>query len=217
MTDQMAVWSGEFGAEYTARNPRTIEAYEQGYRDTVGVTRTQLNAEFLADVPKDARILEVGTNVGMQLALLDRAGWRNLYGVELQWGAIDVARGIVPRANIVQGDAFEIPFRGGWFDLVFTSGVLIHIDPFTRYKDGTDLEMAMREINRCSRRWIFGDEYYAGQMTEVPYHGRSKLLWKGDYAGAYRGLFPALKLVRDRLLPHVRSPNTDMMFLLEKP
>jgi len=29
--------------------------------------------------------------------------------------------------DILQGSAFDVPFKDGFFDLVFTSGVLIHL------------------------------------------------------------------------------------------
>jgi pseudaminic acid biosynthesis-associated methylase len=217
VTKQLENWAGAFGEEYIRRNPNTIEDYERLYLETIGLTRTELNQEFLGSLPRTARILEVGTNVGMQLALLDRAGFSNLYGVEIQWKAIDVLRTRVPRANVVHASAFEIPFRDGFFDLVFTSGVLIHIDPFSRTAGAeSDLQRALREIERCSRRYILGDEYFAEQLQEIPYRGHEQMLWKGDYAAEYRRLFPGLRLLRERKLPHQGSSNVDMMFLLEK-
>jgi pseudaminic acid biosynthesis-associated methylase len=216
VSEQQQEWASTFGADYVARNPSNIEDYEKTYLANVGVTKTSLNEEFLADIPKSARILEVGTNVGMQLALLHRAGFENLYGVEIQWNAIDVLRKNVPRANVVHGSALDLPFRDGFFDLVFTSGVLIHINPFPRGDAPADLDLAMREIHRCSRRYILGEEYFAEKMQDVPYRGREQMMWKGDYSARYRQLFPQLRVVRERRLPHVASPNVDTCFLLEK-
>ncbi len=216
MTKQLEAWSGTFGEEYTRRNPSNVEEYERLYQETIGTTRTALNEEFLAEIPKTARILEVGTNVGMQLALLHRAGYENLWGVEIQWAAIDVLRTRVPRANVVRASALDIPFKTGFFDVVFTSGVLIHIDPFPSASGEADLERAMREIDRCSKRFVWGEEYFANTMQEIPYRGHEGMMWKGDYAAVYRRLFPHLRLVRERKLPHVASTNMDAMFLLEK-
>jgi len=63
-TKQAETWLSQFGAEYTSRNNLALEDYEKLYVDTIGVTRSALNEVFFANVPKDARILEVGTNVG---------------------------------------------------------------------------------------------------------------------------------------------------------
>ncbi len=208
-TKQAETWLRQFGAEYTSRNNLALEDYEKLYVDTIGVTRSALNEVFFANVPKDARILEVGTNVGNQLLLLQRAGFTNLHGVELQWEAIEIAQRKLGRANIVQGTALEIPFRDDWFDLVFTSGVLIHISP-------EDLPQAMKEIHRCSKRCILGDEYWSPETVHIPYRGLPQLLWKADYPRLYMSYCPGLKLVREQKRPHVKASNVDIMFLLEK-
>lgn len=208
-TEQMAAWSGRFGAEYTSRNNLSAAGIDTLYKTTVGSTRSEINDRFLVDVAKDARIVEVGTNVGLQLMLLGEAGWVNLWGIELQWGAIDVARRNVPRANIVQANAFDIPFKDGWFDLAFTSGVLIHIGPGERAR-------AMQEIHRLSRRWIWGYEYWSADLKEVSYRGKKNLLWKADYARMYLDLFPDLTLVKEERLKRLVDDNVDTVFLLEK-
>src|SRR5689334_22485660 len=159
-TKQMEVWNGQFGVEYTKRNAVTLDEYDANHERDFGVKRSTLNAEFLGALPRDARILEIGTNVGNQLGLLARLGFTNLYGVELQWGAIEQARQRVPRTNIVQGSAFEVPFRDAWFDVVFTSNVLIH------FALG-DVTKVMGEMVRCSSRYVWGSEYWAAQPTEV--------------------------------------------------
>ena len=61
-------WSGEFGKDYTDRNTRQNDDLDKVYKDWYGVSRVKMNETFLGAVPKDARILEVGCNTGMQLA-----------------------------------------------------------------------------------------------------------------------------------------------------
>jgi len=56
-------------------------------------------------------------------------GINNLYGIELQQYAIEKAKALTKRINIIHGVADDIPFKDGYFDMVFTSGVLIHIHP----------------------------------------------------------------------------------------
>lgn len=51
--------------------------------------------------------------------------------------------------NIIRGTADDIPFRDGYFDLVFTSGVLIHINP-------QSIGKVLREIYRCSNSLYLG-------------------------------------------------------------
>ena len=68
--DQERFWSGDFGKEYTDRNTRQKDELNKVYQEWYGVTRVKMNETFLASLPKDTRILEVGCNTGMQLACL---------------------------------------------------------------------------------------------------------------------------------------------------
>jgi pseudaminic acid biosynthesis-associated methylase len=209
MTQQTDKWSSEFGREYTDRNPQTSEEMDRLYLDLIGVTRTSLNEEFVGSLDRSLRILEVGSNVGSQLALLQKMGFKNLYGIELQSYAVELAKSKTSGINLIQGSAFDIPFKSGFFDLVFTSGVLIHISP-------ADLPRALAEIHRSTGRWIWGYEYFASTFTEIPYRGNSGMMWKGDYAGLYRKQFSDLKLGKEKKLPYVKTDSVDTMFLLEK-
>jgi pseudaminic acid biosynthesis-associated methylase len=206
-TDQIRTWIGSFGREYTERNQYLPAELDVFYQKMYGITRTDLNARFLQDVPRDARILEVGCNMGNQLLLLREMGFTNLHGIEIQDYALEYARQRVLSANLMQGSALAIPYKDRDFDLVFTSGVLIHIAP-------ADLPVAMAEIHRCARTWIWGLEYFAPQMTEIVYRGHTDLLWKTDYAQAYLQGFADLELSMEERLRYVENKNIDSMFLL---
>lgn len=208
-TAQIAEWSGQFGREYTDRNYLLREELDELYRKRYGKSRTELNARFLQGIPRESRILEVGCNAGNQLELLQLMGFENLCGVELQEYALEQARSRLSGIELQQGTAFQIPYPSNSFDLVFTSGVLIHIAP-------EDIHKALAEIHRCSREYIWGSEYYAPSTTEIPYRGHERLLWKTDFAGLYLKLFNDLELVRHEYLPYLENPNVDCMFLLRK-
>jgi pseudaminic acid biosynthesis-associated methylase len=208
-TDQIRTWTGSFGREYTDRNRYVPAELDEFYRKMYGTSRTELNTRFLQDVPRDARILEVGCNMGNQLLLLQEMGFTNLHGIEIQEYALDHARQRVPSANLVQGSALSIPHADRDFDLVFTSGVLIHIAP-------ADLPVALAEIYRCAKTWIWGHEYYAPAMTEVAYRGHENLLWKTDYVGAYLQQFSDLESVREERLRYFENENLDAVFLLRR-
>jgi ubiquinone/menaquinone biosynthesis C-methylase UbiE len=109
----------------------------------------------------------------------------------------------------VEGSALGIPYPDADFDLVFTSGLLIHIAP-------NDLVTAMSEIYRCSTTWIGGLEYYAPEMTEVSYRDRQNLMWKTDYARLYLKNFADLELVLEEKVPYLKDGNVDPMFLLRR-
>lgn len=207
-TSQMATWRADFGRSYTDRNPQTWADMDALYRATYGVPRSQVNADILRSVDRSSRILEVGCNVGCQLEGLATLGFTDLHGLELQEYAAAKARARLPDAEIVCGSALELPFPDASFDLVYTSGVLIHIAP-------ADLPRAMREIARVSRRFVWGWEYYADDLVEIPYRGQAGLLWKGPYADLYRAIAPDLSVVARRRLPYAARPEqVDEVFLL---
>jgi ubiquinone/menaquinone biosynthesis C-methylase UbiE len=110
---------------------------------------------------------------------------------------------------MIVGSAFGLPYRDASFELVFTSGVLIHIAP-------ADIEAALREIHRCARRFIWGYEYFAERYTAVEYRGNDDLLWKTDFAKLYLDAFADLRLVREERLTYRTGDLVDTMFLLEK-
>jgi pseudaminic acid biosynthesis-associated methylase len=208
-TDQIRAWTGSFGRDYTERNQYLPADLDALYLKNHGVSRQELNGRFLQDVPRDARILEVGCNTGNQLLLLHQMGFTKLHGIEIQGYAIDYARQRLPAASLVQASALAIPYKDRDFDLVFTSGVLIHIAP-------ADLPVALDEIHRCAKTWIWGLEYYAPVITEVVYRGTPNLLWKTDYAQTYLDSFSDIELVREERLRYLENEKADTMFLLHR-
>jgi len=208
-TDQIRTWSGDFGREYTDRNTYTPAELDELYRRNYGVTRTELNQRFLEGIPRDAHILEVGCNIGNQLLALQQMGFRNLFGIEIQSYALERAKQRVTGAVLTQASALAIPYPDQFFDLVFTSGVLIHIAP-------GDLPAALAEINRCAKQWIWGFEYYAPQITAVEYRGHRSLLWKTDYARLYIEQCQGLQLVREDRLRYLDNENLDTAFLISR-
>ena len=175
-TPQLALWRSDFGRDYTNRNDRDKPERVEAWRTLLGDAAP-------------ARALEVGCNVGWNLVYLERLGVRELYGIEPQPSAVERARHRRPGFNVLHGTAFELPFRDQFFDLVFTSGVLIHIAP-------ESLGGALDEIARVSKRWIAAIEYDHPNEQEVPYRGHTGALWKRDHGAAWLTRHPDLREVR---------------------
>ena len=213
MTEQSEAWGSGFGEEYTRRNPNTPEEMQALYRERFSIERTAMNEEFLGHIDRSARVLEVGCNVGAQLNLLSRMGFENLFGIEINPFAIERAHEVnkgLP-VFVIEGSALDIPFKDGWFDVVYTSGVLIHIAP-------ADIETVMLEMSRCSSRWVWGFEYHTDEgYVEIPYRGRTGLLFKTDFARLFERTCSELSLVKERLYPYNEDSSlVDQMYLLEK-
>lgn len=207
-TSQEKFWESSFGQEYTDRNHKKPAELDQMYKEIFGVTRSEINNEFLSGLSLD-KILEVGCNSADQLNMLQHQGHDNLYGLEVQEYAFEVAKNATKNISLVRGSAFDLPFKDSYFDLVFTSGVLIHIHP-------DDLPKAMAEIVRTSKKYIWGYEFFNDDMVEIEYRGNDDKHWKGDYAQKYLDLFPELKLVKEKKYKYLENENMNQVFLLEK-
>jgi len=100
---------------------------------TTFVKRSEALADLISDIPKDGRVLEVGCNVGRNLAFLHDAGWTDVEGVEINPHAVELLRQTYPQLSdcaIHLGPAEEVlPGLDQGYDLVFTMAVLEHIHP----------------------------------------------------------------------------------------
>ncbi len=168
------LWGGDFGDAYVERHT-TFEHRAPFWRARV----EQLQCR---------RVLEVGCNVGGNLEwLAESLTPTQVYGVDVNEKALGILAQRVPGVNGVWSPARELPFRDGFFDLVFTMGVLIH------QPDAT-LPLVMAEMVRASRRWVLCGEYHAEESTEVAYRGVDGALFKRDYGALFLELFPNLTL-----------------------
>jgi len=175
-TRQLDLWRSDFGRDYTNRNDHEKPEREDAWRR-------------LLDGVVAERVVEVGCNVGWNLEYLRRLGLRELFGVEPQEYAVMRARRRAAPIVVVQGTAFDLPFGDGWCDLVFTSGVLIHIAPDT-------IGAALDEMYRVTKRWIVAIEYDHPVEREIEYRGHHGALWKRDHGELWRARYPDLREVR---------------------
>ncbi|MBU2541483.1 MAG: methyltransferase domain-containing protein [Candidatus Omnitrophica bacterium] len=206
---QLKEWTGKFGKAYTDRNYNSLADLDKLYKSLFGITRTSLNRLFLNKIDRNARILEVGCNIANQLLCLQKMGFKNLYGIEPQDYALRLSRKRTKNINILKGNIFDLPFKDKYFDIVFTSGVLIHINP-------KDIKKAISEIHRCSRKYIWGFEYFAEDYNEINYRGKKSLLWKTNFPKIYTDTFEDLRVKKIKFLKYRKDDNVDVMFLLKK-
>ncbi len=189
-----SLWRGSFGREYTDRNA------------VKGARRWTFWNELLSTI-KVASVLEVGCNLGANLKWI-RPRVPTAIGVDVNEYPLPRLRETVPGVGVSVAVARALPFRDGAFDLVFTMGVLIHHAPDL-------LPLAMREIVRCSRRYVLCGEYFAETLTEVSYRGHAGALFKQDFGARYQELFPGLKLLeRGRLLDEDGWDDDEVTFWL---
>lgn len=200
-TDQERFWAGEFGDAYAERN------------ESAGLLAANVAqyADILRRTDGIGSVLELGANIGMNLrALRPLLPEAALEGVEIneqaaaRLGELD---GVVAHHASILDYA---PTRT--YDLVFTSGVLIHIAP-DRLGDVYDL------MEAASARYVCMVEYYNPTPVTVTYRGHTDRLFKRDFAGemmdrhGLRLLDYGFVYHRDPVFP--RDDST--WFLMEKP
>lgn len=210
-TNQIKKWESEFGMEYIKRNPQTVEQMDDMHLKEKGITRTELTKTFLPGL-KINNALEVGSNVGVALQILYNLGFESLYGIEVNRYAIDISKENTKGKDIyiIKGSALDIPYKDLFFDLVFTNGVLVHISP-------DDINTVLDEIYRCSRRYIWGYEYYSDFYEKVVYRGEDNMLWKTNFAQLFMNRFQNMELIKEIKVKYLNHPQLiDCMYLLEK-
>lgn len=185
MTNQLDKWKGQFGDEYAERNAITPELIEA----RTNFWYTLFNS--IGTVPEG--ILEVGAGNGQNIIAITHAinmmtGTHNknyktaIFGTEPNEQARSNLETNCPWLNISKKDVFTMDYESSSIELVFTSGVLIHIHP-------NDLDKAISNIYRISSRWIICMEYFAPSCEEIKYRDNQEMMWRNDFGGVYLDKF----------------------------
>lgn len=181
-SDQIAHWHGQLGDDYADRN-----AFEE-WKIEPGKKAFQ---RMLGDRVVDS-VLEVGSNIGLNLIYLTDLlkDGVDFFAVEPNRKAFStlIAEKRISLKNAWNCNAFELPLANRAVDLVFTSGVLIHISP-------DDLGYATDEIVRVARKYVLCIEYFSHKPEQIIYRGRKGLLFKRDFGEFYINRYPGLKWI----------------------
>jgi pseudaminic acid biosynthesis-associated methylase len=169
MGEVVTLWKGGFGDSYTERNSDT----------SMIAARRELWAGIMACIDPPGSILEVGSNIGINLRALRGLTESEFFALEPNATARKtlIDDGVVPETNVVGGLVSNIHLLDGTVDMVFTSGVLIHTPP-------DELLVACSEIHRVARRTVVSIEYFSADPETKPYRGQHGALWKRDF-GAF--------------------------------
>lgn len=205
-TSQSSFWRGEFGDAYTERNLISPEFL------SARIALWGRIMDTLAGAPPGS-ILEVGANLGINLQALGYLTSAELFAVEPNALALAhlLENQVVPANNTHDCLAHHLSFPDRSIDLVFTSGVLIHIHP-------ENLLQSCSEIYRVTRRYIVCIEYFSDKPVEIPYRGHDGVLFKRDFGSFWIDNFPDLK-TRDYGFVWKRLTGLDNLtwWVFEKP
>lgn len=171
---QEVFWRDIYAEEYISRNNNFdlnsgIKAWAQMTKNLEGVTS----------------VLECGCNIGRNINILDHLmpeAEKTI--VEISPAAFNI---VTSRYKLVDPQNCSIQssdFKGKQFDLVFTTGVLIHIAP-------ENLLDNLSKIYTLSRRYILFCEMFSRTPKTVRYKDEDDLLFTRDYGRFFLENFPA--------------------------
>jgi spore coat polysaccharide biosynthesis protein SpsF len=176
-TEQEAFWAGDFGHEYVKRNA--------GCDIVAG--NLALFSKIIRAAGKVASVMEFGANIGMNLiALRQLLPSAELAGVEINATAAAQLKGL-GYVDVHEASILEFAPQKQ-YDMAFTKGVLIHINPEA-------LPQVYDLLYKSSRKYILVAEYYNPAPVEINYRGHAGKLFKRDFAGEIMARFPDLTLV----------------------
>lgn len=200
-TEQEIFWAGQFGDDYSQRNRA----------NTLAAANIAFFAEIIERTGSISSVLELGANIGLNVQairyLLPQAA---VTAVEINKSAVDELKKIEGIDVYHESILDHVPNSD--HDLVFTKGVLIHIDPSV-------LSDVYELMYRSSNRYVLVAEYYNPSPVEITYRGHDSRLFKRDFAGEILDTYPDLALVdygfkyrRDQSFPQ----DDISWFLMEK-
>lgn len=160
------LWGGEFGNDYTNRNQVDWRKRMPFWK--MIEERTGARSYF-----------EMGCNAGWNLSAIKRQ-FPDVVVVGNDINEQAARQAQMAGLNVINRLDFktEVP---GKFELVFTAGVLIHIEP-------EHLQEVMQALIDKSLRYVLAVEYAAEVETIVEYRGHTEKCWKRPYGKLYMDL-----------------------------
>ncbi len=200
-TDQEKFWKGEFGEKYITRN---IDS-------KLLSSNISFFSKVLSSMGGIKSVLELGCNAGMNLkaikALNQNVGLTGVDINEMALSEVDKWGG----AKTVVSSILDLKIKAK-YDLTFTKGVMIHINP-------DFLDVVYSNLYDLSKKYILVAEYYNPKPVSIDYHGHQDRLFKRDFAGEMLDKYSDLRLIDYGFLYHRDPvfPQDDInWFLLRK-
>jgi spore coat polysaccharide biosynthesis protein SpsF len=161
--DQEIFWSEQYAEDYIKKNAEFdailgVQAWEKMLASTSGITS----------------LLECGCNIGRNIDSLDRllpSASKSI--IEISKPAFDFVSSRHALAQKFNGSILESSLEGS-FDLVYTMGVLIHINP-------DELLSNLQKAYNYSNKYLLFGEYFNRTPIMLDYQGQKNRLFKRDF------------------------------------
>ena len=163
-TEQEEFWANTYATDYIKKN--------SDFDSLAGQKAWQ---EMLSKTDSISTILECGCNIGRNIKFLNNilpSAKKSI--IELSKPAYDFVINNMEIQNSFNGSILESELNGHTFDLVFSTGVLIHIHP-------DNLLDNMQRMFLYSKKYILIGEYFNRTPTMIEYQGQKDKLFKRDF------------------------------------
>jgi pseudaminic acid biosynthesis-associated methylase len=201
-TQQEQLWAGAHTEAYIQRSssPHLLAA------------KTAIYADILSHVRDVKSVIEFGPNIGLNLDAI------RLLLPDVQQSAVEISPAAVEvlkkkgHVEVFEDSLLNFKPSRTW-DLAFTMGVLIHVNP-ERLREAYDL------LYRASNRYVLVIEYYNPSPMMIMHRGMPDQMFKRDFARELLEAHPDLNLLEYGFVYH-RDPVFPLddvtWFLFEKP
>ncbi|MDY0276417.1 MAG: pseudaminic acid biosynthesis-associated methylase [Desulfomicrobium sp.] len=201
-TDQEKFWAGDFGTDYINRNQS----------DKLLSSNINFFCKALRAANKLKSCIEFGANIGMNLKVLQLLYPKiDAHAIEINTEASKKLSKIIAKDKIKNESILDFIPKRQW-DLTFTKGVLIHINP-------DELGNVYDKLVDSCGHYLLIAEYYNPTPVSIPYRNHNDRLFKRDFAGEIMGRHPNLQLLDYGFSYHrdLNFPQDDITwFLMEK-
>jgi len=133
------------------------------------------NAEFakftrdLATSLRCASVLEIGCGTGIDLRLFPDTF--QIYGIDLNENALNVAKEKIPLGNFKKGTITDLPFENSSIDFVFTHQLL-------NYLDDDIVEKGVAEMYRVAGKYIVNCEKFEETEKQIDENHKFRNMYK---------------------------------------
>jgi spore coat polysaccharide biosynthesis protein SpsF len=201
LDEQEDFWINEFGDDYTDRN-----------NDINLLVNKKIFFNNILNKINIKSVFEIGCNRGLNLVSIKEINNNiELNGIEINKKAFEIIKNKNICKNIFNDSInnFDINDK---FDLIFTFGVLIHINP-------DKLDSIYEKMYNLSNKYILIAEYYSRNTIKINYRNNTNKLFKRDFCGEIMNKYKELKLI-DYGFIYYKDPKFPLdditWFLLEK-
>jgi spore coat polysaccharide biosynthesis protein SpsF len=183
--EQEIFWSEQYAEDYIKKNAEFdailgVQAWEKMLASTSGITS----------------LLECGCNIGRNIDSLERllpSASKSI--IEISKPAFDFVSSRHALAQKFNGSILESSLEGS-FDLVYTMGVLIHINP-------DELLANLEKAYNYSNKYLLFGEYFNRTPIMLDYQGEKNRLFKRDFGKLVIENFPVKLLDYGFLWGHI--------------